>query len=397
MLDANGRPLAVASDALAERFSSHLVTRWVRLSEPPKIGELSSVFDLIASKDPLGRVDAIGLDGGLLWVRPVIFPEEHRWRGTGVPAGNGWLFALRSERVTGRKSGRRRGLERQRITYLVRASRFGPEDFQARIPALATLRERSIAIFGLGCLGSASALEFARAGIQDLRLVDYDYVDPATTVRWPLGLSAAGRSKSQVLKELIGGEYPYTAARAFSLRIGGVDSKVGEQALLDDVLDGVSLVYDATAEYGVQYFLSDLASERGLAYIGVESTLGAWGGKVIRIVPGVTEGCWACAQQAREAGEIPSPPADVSAGDIQPEGCANPTFTGANFDTSEVALMGVRAAVAHLTSLGGPGDGWDVAILALRNAGGERVPPAWTTFPLTRHPQCETCQARNPG
>ena len=62
----------------------------------------------------------------------------------------------------------------------------------------------------------------------------------------------------------------------------------GDLRALKDLLTGVDLLYDATAETGLQYLLSDLAGEQGIPYICVSTNEGAWGGLVARILPGKT-------------------------------------------------------------------------------------------------------------
>jgi molybdopterin/thiamine biosynthesis adenylyltransferase len=271
------------------------------------------------------------------------------------------------------------------------------------------LGDHAVSIFGLGCEGSPSALEFARAGIGGLRLLDHDVVDPATTVRWQFGLAAAGLLKAATLHQIIAVNYPYVSVSHDVHRIGvarsvaptgEVDAK-SETAVMASMLDGASLLYDATAEWGVQRFLAEEARKRGLPYVGVEGTPGGWGGMVVRILPEETEGCWLCLQHWRgepvEKGGIIPPPHDEVNGDVHPAGCADPTFTGANVDLSEVALQGVRTAIETMLCAAGaknPDGVWEIAVLALRDGDGRRVPPRWSTYKLRRHPDCAECSRR---
>ena len=67
-------------------------------------------------------------------------------------------------------------------------------------------------------------------------------------------------------------------------------------------------------------------------------------------------------------------------------------------DLGEVALMGVRTAIATLAANepgGYPPVSWDVAVLALRDANGQLIPPTWSTYPLWQHHSCAECAARN--
>ena len=342
---------------------------------------------------------------GAIKVMGVLYPEERLWRGFGSSGmGDAWLFAVEFKPSLYGKA--KKKPKQEGTHYLVRSGLAGSGDFAARIPELAPLRSHTVAVFGLGCLGAPSAIEFARANVGELRLFDRDFIDPPTIVRWPIGLSAAGYAKAQVLHTFIGYNYPHTRVTGARVIIGGTRSldAPAEQDFLAEQLNELSLIYDASAEYGVQRFLAERAAELAIPYVGVQTTAGGWGGLIVRIVPGQTEGCWMCLQLARDPNEtdensrIPSPPADPRGDEIQPAGCANPTFTGANFDTMEVALAGVRVAVSTLISDSSsnhyPGYDWDVAILKLRDETGALLMPTWQTFRLRKHPACPACALR---
>jgi hypothetical protein len=388
--------LARSAASLIDRFPNTFEVRWVRLAHPPKPAD--DLFATAEASDSLRRLPPSLRGGAQMWVRAALFPEEHAWRGSGRDLGDGWLFAVRLDAAV-RKGSRRpvrgqSGKHVSKVGFLARTYRLGKSDYWKRIPELTSLGTKVIAIFGLGCLGSVSALEFARAGVNELRFFDFDVVEAGTIVRWPLGLSAIARLKAERLQTIINGEYPFTHVGAWGLRLGGLGRGEGDEDALAEMLSGTSLVYDATAEYGVQGYLGDFARRRGLPYVAVESTLGAWGGKVFRIVPDETTGCWECAQHHRLAEQLPSPRADEATGNIQPEGCANPTFTGANFDTAEVALMGVRAATSYLIAAEPDKQVSDIAVLNLRSPDRSRIPPEWHALPVNKHPSCITCAQR---
>jgi hypothetical protein len=171
-------------------------------------------------------------------------------------------------------------------------------------------------------------------------------------------------------------------------RIGNIsDSGESEIEVLDKLLESVDLIYDASAEVGVHHLLSALAAERRKPYLLAWATPGAWGGLVARIVPGKTEGCWNCLQWARADGTISNPPADP-AGDVQPTGCADPTFTGTSFDLQQVALGAIRLAVATLTSgeaKAYPDFDWDVAVISLRAPDGQVIAPRGLVAQILSH------------
>ena len=426
--DDAGAILLRAPEALVRRYAVRVEGRWSRLVAPvrgvPLADAAATVYAAAENADgPSVRPREYDTQqaGVRLRIRAALFPEERRWRGEQDSVGDGWAFAVRLQGVGNSRGGNRsKGARQLRgapagsaatkpTYYLARPGRYAPGDLAARAPELRPLRAHTVAVFGLGCLGAPSAFEFARASVGGLRLLDHDVIDPATTMRWPLGIMVAGGQKAPVLAQILEAQYPYVSIAAEVHHIGaprpagpdGLPLDEPEAAVLTRMLDGASLLYDATAEWGVQRFLAGLARDRSLPYVGVQGTPGGWGGVVVRIVPGVTEGCWMCLQHWRSepsSSGIPAPPHDVENGDIHPEGCADPTYAGANMDLAEVAIMGVRMAIGTLAGNkpgGYPSGAWDVAVLALRTEAGDAIPPTWTTHSLRRHPACTECAARD--
>jgi molybdopterin/thiamine biosynthesis adenylyltransferase len=396
--DDSGSTLAAIPSPINKfRDGSAFQGRWVRLDGPPRIDNPEEVFRIAQQHDGKQQPRWATFGSHRLQVYGMLFPEETGHR----VLGDGWLFVVKIERIGGKLQQKRRYAPApQKVPprfYFARTGRVGQADMIARSPELRPLRDRVIAHVGLGALGAPSALEFARAGIAELRLVDHDHVDPATSVRWPFGLPLAGRPKVQVISEFILQHYPYTSVHAAGWHLWGVrrDGE-HEDKLLDGLVEGASLIYDATAEFGVQHFLSEFARERGVSYVSVVATPGAWGGRVLRVRPGITPGCWSCLQYAEEDGTIPRAPADER-GEVDPAGCGDPTFTGANVDLLTVALHGVRLAVSTLCAdspRGYPGVDWDVAVIRLRDPLGALIAPVVDVYPLARHERCRACADR---
>lgn len=379
--DSAGRPLAEAHPAVGHLYPQELRFRWIRLPQPLKENDASKFFDALVSRNPQlaapwwrtmkdGRIDVIG----------ILFPEEVRWRET----GDGWVFLVRLQLRS------KKGYKGER-RYFARAGRGGLADLSARVPELAALSAQKVAQIGLGGIGGPTAIGLARSLIGELRILDYDYLDPGTSVRWLLGIKHAGFNKANLIENLVSHNWPYTKVKTYLHRIGAVHQGGNtDLELLDELLDGVDLIVDTTTEVGMHHLLSDLAAERRTPYLLTYTTPGAWGGLIARIVPGKTEGCWKCLQYARNDKAIPDPPSSPN-GEVQPTGCADPTFTGTGFDVEQVAIGTVRLAVATLTakqSGGYPNFDWDVAVIALRDPDGRPIAPSWQTFNLAKHPSC---------
>jgi molybdopterin/thiamine biosynthesis adenylyltransferase len=281
---------------------------------------------------------------------------------------------------------------------IIRAGYAGPDDLRARMPELTPLADKTVVVFGLGCVGAPSALELVRAGVGQVRLVDHDLVDPATVGRWPFGLAAAGHPKVDVLAEFIRREYPYTKSEPHRFRIGAARDETGEneQAFLQRATQGASLIYDATSEFGVQLFLSAFARDAGIPYISATGTNGGWGGEVLRVLPDPASACWGCYCRRYQDATFRAPSANTTEF-IQPAGCSDPTFTGAGFDLAHVALFGVRAAVSTLCA-GRPGGyprmDWDLMVISFRDPAGLLIEPRVDCLKLVQHPDCERCKRR---
>lgn len=110
--------------------------------------------------------------------------------------GVGWLFPFLfgPKRVfRPAKPGKRE--QGPHITFLP-TYRAGEADLSTRVPAVRILRDRKVAVVGVGAVGAPLAVELARIGCRKIHLLDYDVVEPGNSIRWPLGASAWGRGKS---------------------------------------------------------------------------------------------------------------------------------------------------------------------------------------------------------
>jgi molybdopterin/thiamine biosynthesis adenylyltransferase len=321
----------------------------------------------------------------------------------------GWLFLIVVDKAIKRTKSNTIYFESfKHGAYYAKVSRINT-GVNIRIPKLHSLANKVVAVFGLGALGAPSANEFARNGVSELRLIDHDIVDTATTVRWPFGFSYAGMAKTQAIKNFIDTNYPVTSVRAFKFKIGdsrlsgkGIPPEVSpfELPLINEILDGVDLIYDATAEEGVSHFLAEEARRRKVPLVSISATQGAVGGRVLRVDPNRTEGCWMCHMWWRtekdKKDKFINPPEDKD-GKIQHIGCGDITFTGAGFDLQLVSLAGVRMAVSNLcngTNDAYPWLNWDYAILSLVDENGNAISPRWEEYKLMKHPHCEYCNPK---
>lgn len=368
------------------------IARWIRLDRPPFGRSEEELVTVLLSAGALKPVqnDLQHFRSGLFGF---CFPEE----GPDGEVRDGWLFlAYHADRNAIRK-------KVWPPRWIIRADYGGERDLFKRVPELSPLRGKTAVCVGLGCVGAPSAIAFARAGIGELRLLDGDVVSAGTICRWPLGLPSAGMGKVRELSNFIGENYPLTklgtphfpdrSASDFCMKIGHCDYGDDQWGVLDRLLDGADIVYDATAEQGVNLLLCDLARARNIPYVTVSSRAGGWGGNVVRVRAGESGGCYCCYLHALDDKSIPQPPYDPAGDDLQPTGCGEVTFKAAGFDVEEIALAGVRIAISTLCEgipSGYPAMANDVGILTLRKEG-EALFPQWEAFTLPKHPSCGRC------
>ena len=282
---------------------------------------------------------------------------------------------------------------------LARGYSVAESDYFDRIPELRPLRTKRVLIVGLGSIGAPASMELARAGIAHLDLVDADIVDPAGTVRWPFGASAAGSSKAHFLAHQITTDYPYSSAEPHHLQLGRARRDVyapSDVDMLEERLQQCDLVLDATADSGVNEYLAHMTRAAAKSHLVVEGTAGGWGGHAFFAAGSPNAACLRCYELARLAGRAPKPPqAPEGPAAIQPRGCGDRTFRAAGFDMLQVALCAVRLAVAKLCGGEGssyPGTSFNLINLSLRQAGGEFSLPVFEGLEIPQDPECSLCR-----
>lgn len=384
IMDDKGKVLVEWEGPKFSYASKTIIVPWVRLEKPPS-GILDEIKGLLSDDDRKFVNFDRPKDGGVS-LFGLLFREEVKQ----FEYADGWAFI---ENIFLRK----KRPETSPITTTVRTFRAGNIDLSARMPGTEELAQKKVAIVGLGALGSAIATELARAGIGELALADFDYVEPATVRRWSIGVPAFGIFKGEALSERIEEEYPWTSVSQLKMKVGGNDRVHDNRTQYDEVVDLIAesdLVIDATTEVGVNHFLSTMCREMGKAYLVGSATPGAWGGYVAQFDPDHPAACWVClSHDLNGAPPADDLPASDPQGMLQPAGCAARTFTGTGYDLKEVSLELVRMATGLLTDEDGyPRTPWQLGILNMRSDEGERKLPTWHSREIVRRNDCE-CSA----
>lgn len=400
--DAAGAVLATFEGVRPKDFEHVVAGRWVRVDQPIIANSAPEIYAQVAQRAPSlasmpwERLPSAGTEVQIIGVS---FPEERAHRD-----GNehdGWIFIHRARRPMQRISGKKVQPATAPQSALVRAHYVGRSDLSTRTPELASFNSKHVAIFGLGAVGGFVAEHLARAGVGTLTLVDHDFVDAATFPRHTATLHQAGRPKPHAVAERARLHNPFVNTIPAVWKLGSVredGAGESERDFLQRTLSTVDLIIDATAARTPTLMLARAAAENGVPLLEASATNGAWGGRVVRIMQ-ATPGCYACLlhhltdeDRAEDEGERKYSALAAPLGDVQPVGCAEPTFTGSGFDIAEVSVFASRLAVSTLLS--GREDTYpafsgDVFVLALRDEKGDAIPPYWVARALERHPNCK--------
>ncbi len=221
------------------------------------------------------------------------------------------------------------------------------------------LARRAVLVVGCGALGSHQAELLTRVGVGTVRVVDRDVVELSNLPRQTLFDEddvAARRPK----------------AEAAALHLPRIDSTTTIDARVMNVdadtfgplLDGISVVLDATDNFATRYVVNDLCVARGVPWVygGVLET----SGMTMAVIPGRTA-CLRCL--------FPEPPVDGTVPTTATVGILNilPALIAARQVTEAIKiLLGSDAVNPHLVQL----DLWSNEIRQLQ---------------VAREPGCPAC------
>lgn len=170
------------------------------------------------------------------------------------------------------------------------------------------LENATVAVLGLGALGSTIAERLLRCGVGKLRLVDRDWVELDNLPR-------------QALYTLHDAEYHATKAHAAAGHLAAIDPVTKLEPIVADIthrnirslLEGVDIVLDGTDNFEVRYLINDACVAMGLPWVH-GGILGA-AGQAMLIEPEHTA-CFRCL--------LPDPPSPESMGTCDSVGVLGP-------------------------------------------------------------------------
>jgi integrative and conjugative element protein (TIGR02256 family) len=256
----------------------------------------------------------------------------------------------------------RRAFENSRVG-VIRVHRLAPQVLQGRnrgVVSIDELREKRVALIGLGALGSQVAELLAKAGITRLRLCDSDHLATGNVARHIGSIHEFGARKTNVVIRRLLEVNPYLE---FSAQDVVNASAVASLDGLRRFLDGVDLTICTTADENVEATVNQIAViERHTVLYGRALRRGKMG-RVFLVRPG-QDACKACLAgyvHASRSGEVvPTDLVDIreDPSDVLYHECGRPVIAGSGVDLSFVATLTARIALDFLEDNVGEENHW---------------------------------------
>jgi molybdopterin/thiamine biosynthesis adenylyltransferase len=254
--------------------------------------------------------------------------------------------------------------------------------------ALGHLRQKKVAVIGLGSGGGFVATGLAMSAVSNFVLIDDDLLETHNVVRHVGDLRDVGRPKAELVADLI-------VARNGEAKAQVIIGRVEDHAA---ALDGVDLVICAADGEGTKYLINDLCREKHLTaiYAGVYER--GEGGDVVTIYPddGPCYACWAVNLRQGQLSPSPDGSGELDYGLLNEQGTldAEPGLwlhvarvAGVQADIALNELL--RDTPAHRVM---PGNTVVLANDALEIIEGKMTPPhsaEWIN--IKRNPACLVC------
>jgi len=373
--DRDGQVLRTVEDpVLALTRDQGSVGGWVELAQSPTVAELRSALIQGSrrallnrnTKSPKAKTRNRQRAKHTTRIIGVTFFEEGPAQGK---RRRTWVFA---ETELGQGGGARWVKDKP-----IRAQAISQPQRQQRIPELVGLTDVRILLAGAGSLGSAVAVELAKAGAGRLDLFDGDVFEPGNAVRHVLPVTAAGRNKAEAVAEVCREINPFGKTHGIAGIIGHPN---GDPAFVAELVADADLLIDTTGSHTVTRLLRRHASAVGIPVLTAALSMGGFGGRVVVLRAGGP--CWDCFLLGQDTGAIPIPE-EGPHHDVTPFGCSHPAASCAGFEITQLAAVTTRMAIQTLTAVPYPPLDHDWTILNFR-PGGEAV----TADYLEAHPGC---------
>lgn len=350
---------------------------------------VSSMLGISFSLDPM---HLFGLkyparDGGMEWLILVMFG------GNTTREQGGLLVRAEAEKKLAFE---------QAEVHGVRVHRLQPAVLRLRNRGVVddAVHGKTVALIGLGALGSEVAELLAKAGVGGFRLCDLDCLTTGNVARHVSGIRDFGAPKTLAVKRRLLEINPY-------LRFGADDvldgSAVSSLDRLTAFMAPADLIISTTADESVEAVMNQVAIVNHKTVLYGRSLRRASMGRVFLVRPG-RDACKACladyATMGRTGRATPSDWVDVKEEDdgVLLHECGRPVIAGSAVDLSYIAATTARVALDFLEGQTGDENHWVWARSAVPDVDARLAKPMGTfAGQLSRFAGCPVCREPDVG
>ena len=328
------------------------------------------------------------------------FGLKYPARGNGVE----WLMLYMSKRVKLESGGHIIQNEEQKKVafeqvpiFVLRVQRLRPETLRFRNNGVVdgTITCKTVALIGLGALGSMVADLLGKAGVGHFRLCDNDVLETGNTARHVGGISQFGALKTWVIMKRLLDINPFLEFEVADILNA---SAVHSLEALERFIKPVDLVVCTTADESAESVINQVALMGKKTVLYGRSLRRASMGRVFLVRPG-QDACKAClahyAISGRQGMKTPDDWIDVpeDPNDVIYHECGRPVIAGSGIDLSFTASLIARIALDVLEGKDSENNHW----LWSRNPASDidtRLSKEMTIVAgtLAPHSECPACQ-----
>jgi integrative and conjugative element protein (TIGR02256 family) len=258
-----------------------------------------------------------------------------------------------------------------------------------------SIRDKRLAMIGLGALGSEVTELLAKAGVQSFRLYDMDRLSTGNVARHVGGLNEFGAPKVRVVATRINEINPYVRFPDGDIIFGSAVASLEELA---EFIRPADLIISTVADESVESVINQVAALERKPVLYGRALRRASMGRVFLVRPG-RDACKAClamyARQGREGGTTPADWIDVpeSEADAIVHECGRPVIPASAVDLAFIAGLVARVALNYLEEPDAGGNHWIWTKFPAPEVDARLTQPLGTfTGHLEPDPACPACQ-----
>lgn len=237
----------------------------------------------------------------------------------------------------------------------------------------------SVAMFGVGALGSVAADLFAKSGLGKVALCDPQTLRAGNALRHVGGLHRIGEKKVQVVAQDILTHNPYCESPL---------ADCSALALKPEVFRQTTCIVSTIANDATELALNERVMDAGATLYILRAQRAGTVGRLIRVRPRV-DACFECVQHHYADGftHLIIPPQE---GETVAHECGSPVLAASAADLTAVAAIGVRRILDDLAAPSATNH-WLWTIAGVPDVPGLDRPLAEVRDVLPPHRDCQTC------